>query len=221
MISVRDRERAHKFGHAAILTEQREPGETGVVWVPGPGSENPILIHAEASAARRAGRFSEAEALYLEAIRISERLFDTHHPHLATVAYGLVELYAKQGRIDEARRLSEDVACRIDGSRAVLANCRTLSRLSDLLRWADRVEDGAELYRQALAHRREAYGDCHPKVVECVAGFAEFHKRAGDVRRARALLREAVAMLNDVDETASQAATHAVREARDFIAYAA
>lgn len=221
MISVRDRERAHKFGHAAILTDQREPGEAGLVWVPGPGSENPILIHAEASAAKRAGRYCEAEALYLEAIRISERLFDPYHPHLATVAYGLVSLYAKQDRIDEARRLGEEIAGRIDASRAVLANCRTLSCLSDLFRWAERVEDGTELYERALAHRREAYGECHPKVVECLAGFAEFQKRAGNVKRARSLLHEAVVMLNDIDGTSSHAATHAVREARDFIAYAA
>lgn len=221
VISVRDRERAYRFGQIAIVKGERDAGETEFAWVPGLGSDNPILLHAEASAAMRAGRLSEAESLYLEAIRISERLFDAHHPHLATVAYSLVELYARQGRIEEARALARDIAGRTDKSRAVVANCRTLSRLADLFLWSDHGKDGVELYRKALLHRREVYGGRHPKVIECLAGFAEFQKRAGNCSEARALLREAVGMLNDVDQAANQAAIHAVREARDYIAHAA
>lgn len=221
MISVRNRERAYRFGQIAIVKSERDAGETEFAWVPGLGAENPILLHAEATAAMRSGRYSEAESLFLEAIRISERLFDAHHPHLATVAFGLVELYARQGKIEEGRDLAKDIAGRTDKSRAAVANCRTLSRLADLLLWSGQAKDGVELYRKALSHRREVYGSRHPKVIECLAGFAEFQKRAGNCRQARALLREAVGMLNDVDQLANQAAIHAVREARDFIAHAA
>lgn len=221
VITVRNRERAYRSGQVAIVKGAGEAGEAAFAWVPGLGSDNPILLHAEAAAAMRAGQFAEAEALYLEAIRISERLFDSQHPHLATVAYGLVELYARTGRTEEARDLATEITGRTDKSRAVVANCRTLSRLADLFLLSGRADDGIELYRKALSHRRDLYGDRHPKIIECLAGFAEFQKRAGNGDQARALLREAIGMLNDVDQTVNQAAIHAVRDARDFIAYAA
>lgn len=221
MIPVRDRERACRFGHVAILNGGNESVETTFRWASALNSENPILIHAEASAAARAGRLSEAEALYREAIRICERLFDASHPHLAAVAHGLVQLYAKQGRNDEARSLCEEIARRTDRSRAVFANGRTLCLLADIYRWAGQVAEGRKLYCQALSHRREFYGSPHSKVVECLAGFAQFEQRAGHGKRAAALLQEAIAMLDNIDETASRTVSHAVREVRDLIAHAA
>lgn len=221
MKPVRDKERAYRFGQVAILSGAGEHDETAFHWASGLGSGNPILIHAEASAAVREGRLVEAEALYLEAIRVTERLFDASHPHLATIAFGLVQLYAKQGRQDEALRVSRGVAGRTDRTRAVVANCRTLARLAELCRLAGRADDGIALFRRALAHRRRVHGARHPKVAECLAAFAEFQQRAGNCQQARALLRKAVAMLDCGGEAASRTVSHAVREARDLIAHAA
>lgn len=185
------------------------------------GSENPILLHAEATAAARAGRLAEAEALYGQAIRISEHLFDARHPHLATIAHGLIRLYATQGRTDEARSLCEEIAARTDRSRAVYANSRTLSRLADIYRWAGEIENGRQMFRRALAHRRATYGKRHCKVAECLAAFAEYEQRAGNAEQARTLLRSAVTVLDSVDGTPSPTVSHAVREVRDLIARAA
>ena len=213
--------RAYKCAKVGILSEAGATPETEFGWAPALDTENPILIQARAGAAVRAGRLAEAEVLYREAMRSTARVFDARHPHIATVAHGLVLLYASQGREDDARRLSDEIVELTDRERAVAANGRTLGRLADLYRRAGRAGEGLELYREALAYRRRVYGDRHHKVIECMARFSKFQLRLGNGKQARSLLQEAIDMLDGLAEDANRNVTQVICQARDLIVDAA
>lgn len=165
-----------------------------------PDRNNPLKIHAAASAAVATGRFREAEGLYRQAIGIAESQMGAFHPHVAKMAISLVNLYENQGRYDEARQLSERVIGQIDPAEVAIANDRALSRLKELCRCAGQLEKAIELYREAMAYRRQVFGDAHGKVAACIAGLAETYRDLGNVGKARSLLLRATSMAEEAGD---------------------
>lgn len=62
-----------------------------------------------ASALETAGRYDEAEPLYLRSLAIREALLDAEHPSITLIRNNLGTLYIRSGRAEEAIPLYEDV----------------------------------------------------------------------------------------------------------------
>ena len=148
--------------------------KTSFLWASALDPENALYLHAAAGAACRIGQYREGEGLYRKAIALAERTIGAGQPRVALVAYSLVELYENQGRIDEARQLSERVVRELDREQAIHANIQSLERLAALCRKACRPEVGEALYRDALSWRRRVLGAGHAKVTDCEAGLERF-----------------------------------------------
>lgn len=184
-------------------------------------TSNPLKIHAAAGAASEAGRFREAEGLYRQAISVAESQMGASHPHVAKMAISLVDMYENQGRYDEARQLCERVIGRIDPAEVAVANDRTLSRLKDLCRRAGQLHKAAELYREAMAYRRQVFGNVHGKVAACIAGLAETYRDLGNVAKARSLLLRAISMAEEAEDDSIPALEQRLRELRQTVLVAA
>ena len=180
----------------------------------GTDPNNPVKIHAAAVAAGEAGRFREAEGLYRQAIRAAESSMGASHPHVAKMAISLVDLYDHQGRYDEARQLCERVIGRIDPADAAVANDRTLSRLKDLCGRAGQLHKATELYREAMAYRRQVFGSVHGKVAACIAGLAETYR---DVGKARSLVLRAISMAEEARDDSVPALQQRLDELRQTV----
>lgn len=183
----------------------------------GTDPNNPVKIHAAAVAAGEAGRFREAEGLYRQAIRAAESSMGSSHPHVAKMAISLVDLYDNQGRYDEARQLCERVIGRIDPADAAVANHRTLSRLKDLCGRAGQLHKATELYREAMAYRRQVFGSVHGKVAACIAGLAETYRDLGNVGKARSLVLRAISMAEEAQDDSVPALQQRLDELRQTV----
>lgn len=184
-------------------------------------TSSPLKIHAAAGAASEAGRFREAEGLYRQAISVAESQMGASHPHVAKMAISLVDMYENQGRYDEARQLCERVIGRIDPAEVAVANDRTLSRLKDLCRRAGQLHRATELYREAMAYRRQVFGNVHGKVAACIAGLAETYRDLGNVAKARSLLLRAISMAEEAEDDSIPALEQRLRELRQTVLVAA
>lgn len=182
---------------------------------------NPLKMHAAASAAVEAGRYRQAEGLYRQAISAAEFTMGTSHPHVAKTAISLVDLYENQGRYDEARQLCERVIGQIDPAEAAVANDQTLARLTDLCRRADQLYKAAELYREAMTYRRQVFGNVHGKVAACIAGMAETYRDLGNVAKARSLLLRAISMAEEAEGDSIPALEKRLHELRQTVLVAA
>lgn len=178
-------------GRKAMLKTFPESASTALRWVSSLNPENPVFVHAEAIVALRAGRHRDAENLLKRAMAATKRAFGASHPQVAAIVHDLHELYERQRRDADARKLCERVAAEMDLSVAVIANAKTLGLVAELFRRAGREGDIAELYQRAVAHRQDIYGDGHPKTAECLAELAGIYRREGKPAEARALLDRA------------------------------
>ena len=199
--------RAYEIGRRAIENGDFGTARSAFRWAVGLDPDNPVYTYAAASAAFRAGRDDEAETLFHRAMEDTVKALGPTHPHLATVAHGIVQLYEKQGRADDVRELCGEVVGNLDPKVAAMANSRILRRFAGLFRRAGCPRDAVLLYRNALAWRRTRYGNSHPQVAECLAGLAEVHHRMGSHDKAREILK--IAMNMDGRKTMSRARSNA------------
>lgn len=186
--------KAYELGRRAIESGDFGTARSAFRWAVGLDPDNPIFTYAAANAAFRARREDEAETLFRRAMEDTVKTLGPTHPHLATVAHGMVQLYEKQGRDEEVRRLCREVVGNLDPRVAATANGRVLRRFADLFQRAGRPREAVLLYRHALAYRRGRYGDSHPQVAECMGSLAEFYHRTGGYEKARRLLKTAMDM---------------------------
>lgn len=156
-------------------------------WAIGLDPSNPIHMHAAASAALRAGRQDEAETLFRRALTDTVATFGPSHPHMVTVASGLVEICETQGRTDEARHLCREIVEGVNLKVAAMANSRTLKRFADLCLCAGVPRRAIALYMRAVRFRCRLYGKSHPMIAEYMAGLIELLHETGDPARAAAL----------------------------------
>ena len=182
-----------------------------------PDRNNPLKIHAAASAAVATGRFREAEGMYRQAIGIAESQMGASHPHVAKMAISLVNLYEDPGRYDEARQLSERVIGQIDPAQVAIANDQMLNRLRELCRCAGQLDKAITLYREAMTYRRKVFGDAHCKVAACIAGLAETYRDLGNVGKARSLLLRAASMAEEAGGDSSSMLAPRLRELRQSV----
>jgi tetratricopeptide (TPR) repeat protein len=69
-----------------------------------------------------------------------------------------------------------------------------LNNLAGLYRDQNRIEESAELYKQALEIRTRVLGPTHPMTAKTLLGMAELASKKGDLNEAQRLLETAIAI---------------------------
>ncbi len=160
--------KAYATGLDAMKRRDFDLARTAFRWARRADPGNPVYIHAEAVLAQRSGNRHEAEKLYRRVIDVAERAFGAADPRTALVTGGLVFLYEKTGRGDEATAIARRVVDELDRGAVARAGIQTLARIAELCESAGRPGEAIDIYRLALAERRDIFGDRHPKVRECL-----------------------------------------------------
>lgn len=166
--------KAYRAGQEALRSRDFRLAKTSFLWACRLDPDNPLYLHTAAGVTCQLGRYREAEGLYRKAIAVAERTIGAGQPSVALFAYSLVKLYEDQGRVDEARQLSERVVRQLDREQTIHSNSQSLQRLAALCRKAGRPEAGEAVYRGALSWRRRVFGPDHAKVADCEAGLQTF-----------------------------------------------
>ena len=123
---------------------------------------------------RSQGRYTEAEALFKQALAIAEKTGGLTHPDVSIALIGLAQLYSAQGRYGEAQALyeralasREQVLGRYHPSASVI-----LIALADLYRTQNRYAEAEALYRRALTIHELAVGPDQPSSDGALNGLA-------------------------------------------------
>jgi tetratricopeptide (TPR) repeat protein len=140
------------------------------------------------------GRYSEAEALYLQALKIDQRLFGSDHPTLATDFNNLAGLYESQGRYSEAEALylqALKIDQRLFGSdHTSLAT--DFNNLAGLYESQGRYSEAEALYLQALKIDQRLFGSDHPSLATDFNNLAGLYESQGRYSEAEALYLQAL-----------------------------
>jgi tetratricopeptide (TPR) repeat protein len=157
---------------------------------------NPVHLHGAAVAARRLGDIGVAETLYRAAIEAAEQLPGTSGSDPTMIAMRLADLYRSQGRYKAAEELCFQVLGSERAGQSRLARSRLHVCLADLYRREGRFAAAEQAYLAAIAHRREIFGDRHPKTVQILPRLADVWRQLGRHGEADALSRQANAVFN-------------------------
>lgn len=191
---------AYRSGRRAMEKGRYSAARSAFRWAVGLDPTNPIYAHAAAMAADKAGQEEEAEELYRRALADTVASLGASHPHLVTVAHGLARLCERQGRIDEARKLCQEIVANADPKMAEMANSRVLRRFAGLCRRAGAPNIALTLYRRAISFRCRLYGNSHPMILEYLAGLAELYEMMGSEVEAKAVRKRAARLAKGRDE---------------------
>jgi len=140
------------------------------------------------------GRYSEAEALYLQALKIDQRLFGGDHTSLATDFNNLARLYESQGRYSEAEALylqALEIGQRLfGGDHPSLAT--DFNNLAQLYEAQGRYSEAEPLFLQAVEIDRRSLPEDHPILATHLNNLATLYKSQGRYSEAEPLYLQAV-----------------------------
>jgi len=83
------------------------------------------------------------------------------------------------------------------------------------------LRKAAEIYRAAMAHRRQIFGKVHGKVAACIVGLAETYRDLGEGARARSLLLRAISIAEESGDDSVPALEPKLEELRQTMLMAA
>lgn len=161
--------RAYAAGQDAMARRDFDLARTAFRWARRADPGNPAYIHAEARLAERTGNFHEAERLYRRVIDLALRTFGEGDPRTAMAQAGLVRLYERAGRREDARSLAARIIDGLDRPAAARSSINALSRIAGICVSAGRPDDAMLIHWRANSYRRTAFGQGHAKVTECLA----------------------------------------------------
>lgn len=134
---------------------------------------------------RDQGRYSEAEPLYRQVVKLWEEVLGPDHPSLGASCYKLAEFYFVQGRADEALPFYErslSIREKKLGKRN-LDVADTAEHLARAHLCQGRYQDAIELYEKALEIRQGILGSKHPAVAYthlCIAAAYLCQGKSGE-----------------------------------------
>jgi tetratricopeptide (TPR) repeat protein/transcriptional regulator with XRE-family HTH domain len=136
--------------------------------------EAALLLHQTAYYLRERGGYTEAEALYRQALTIREESVGSGHLDTAQSAYNLARLYVDQGRYVDAEQLylrSLATRERVHGpEHPAIAQC--LNSLALLYWFWGHYEQSEALYLRALPMYQQLLGPEHPDTAHCMNNLA-------------------------------------------------
>ncbi len=160
--------------------------------------ENSLYFGSAALTASRMGNFTESERLYKRSIEQAKNTFGPDDPQVATVTFGLVDLYRNQERYQDAEALCHDMLVGLVGTPFGSMRARVLSRLGNLHWWQGRLDDAEAHYLSAIAECEAAYGAEHPKLAGQLRPLAELYRMKGQQAEAEAITRRVRAIMSTV-----------------------
>jgi tetratricopeptide (TPR) repeat protein len=140
------------------------------------------------------GRYSEAEPLFLQALKIDRRSLPEDHPDLATHLNNLARLYKFQGRYSEAEPLYLQ-AVEIDrrslpGDLPSLAI--NLNNLATLYQYQGRYSEAEFLYLQVLERNSRFLPENHLSLATILNNLAELYRSQGRYSEGETLYLQAL-----------------------------
>lgn len=139
-------------------------------------------------------RFREAEAEFLKALRLAERIYPNGHPNTASTLNNLALLYVDLGRYVEAEPLYRRSLAIYEKARGpdhpdvALA----LTNLAVLYENQARFAEAEPLLRRGLKIREKAYGPDHTEVAFSLKDLASLLQSQGKPAEAEPLLRRSL-----------------------------
>jgi len=140
------------------------------------------------------GQYTEAEPLYLRALRIWEQVLGPEHPQVATVVNNLAILRAMQGKYIEAEPLCQRA---LHIWEQVLGPehpdmAYPLVNLAILYTQQRRYAEAEPLYQRALHIKEQALGPEHPDVALLLNNLANLYREQGMYAEAEPLYQRAL-----------------------------
>ena len=142
--------KAYDAGHEAMSNGDHDMALDAFRWARSADQGNPAYIHAEAVLAQQTGNLYEAEKLYLRVIDIAERALGGRHSYTATVTYGLIGLYVKMGRHEQARNFCNRIIDNLDCDTVARSNIRRQRRIIEICRRAECLGDTMHTYERSM-----------------------------------------------------------------------
>jgi Tfp pilus assembly protein PilF len=143
---------------------------------------------------RSQNKFSEAEALYQQALDITKKALGVDHPSVAAILYTLADLYRRQAKYSEAEaRYQQALAITVKAQGSEHLNTAAiLYALADLYRVQVRFSDAELFYKRALAITERALGVNHPDTATILNNLATVYKAQGEYSEAEVLYKRAL-----------------------------
>jgi tetratricopeptide (TPR) repeat protein/transcriptional regulator with XRE-family HTH domain len=155
------------------------------------------LLYETACYLSERARYSEAEPLFLQALRVKEHSAEEENPQMVEVLTGLANLYADQGRYEKAEPLYQ---------RALLLGeqsggpddphlARPLNGLAVLYWEQGRYDEAESRYQRALQILEKALGPDHPDLARPLNNLANLYHSWARYEEAEELFQRAIQIL--------------------------
>ncbi|MEM1452599.1 MAG: serine/threonine-protein kinase [Planctomycetota bacterium] len=164
---------------------------------------DPVRLRATSDLAiayDEAGRFDDAEPLYVEGLALRRRMLGPNDRQTLAETVNLGSLYAGQGRVDDAERLMADGLERLratfgseDGDTIV-----AMQHLGNLYVSLGRTDEALALIEEAYEANLSLRGEEHPYTIAAMGALANALVQAGDRDGAEQLRRDGLALATDV-----------------------
>jgi tetratricopeptide (TPR) repeat protein len=145
-------------------------------------------------------RYQEAEARYLQALKLKKRLLGDTHPEVASSMAELASLYDSQGEFQKAEYLYLQ-ALELSQRSPVEDNPDTIAYLNNLAffyKSQGRYAEAEALYLQALDLIQQLLGEEHPYVTTSLNNLAMLYRAQGRYEEAEALYEQAIAISTQI-----------------------
>ncbi|MEJ6502685.1 MAG: tetratricopeptide repeat protein [Rhodobacterales bacterium] len=164
---------ALEFGSKLITAAIAEFGENT--------QEHALALNEHALSVHAAGRFSEAEGLYRQALDIDRATIGETHPNYATRLNNLAAVVQSQGRHDEAEGLYRQA---LDIGRATIGETHPdyathLNNLAAVVQSQGKFAAAEPFYQQAIVILDATLGPDHPTTVTIKANYAAMQAKRG------------------------------------------
>jgi non-specific serine/threonine protein kinase/serine/threonine-protein kinase len=181
------------YGAAAPLLERAVAIDRNAL-----GSDDPqtlAAVHALANVFWFQGRWTDAEALYLDVVTRRHRLLGDEHPDTLRANYDLGSLYAVQRRWPEAETIDKIT---LDRQRRVLGidhtdTLGTMGNLASLYYAQRRFEESLALAEEVTRLRHARFGDDDPRTLNGMHNVATNYDQLGRYSEAEAMYRRTIA----------------------------
>jgi tetratricopeptide (TPR) repeat protein/DNA-binding XRE family transcriptional regulator len=150
------------------------------------------LLHETATYLYERARYTEAEPLYQQALRIRQQL-NPEHPDVANSLNGLANLYYEQGKYAEAEAFYQQalrIRQQLNPEHPDVAN--SLNGLANLYRLQGKYAEAESLFQQALRIREQQLGFEHPDMAQSLNGLALLYREQGKYAEAESLYQQAL-----------------------------
>lgn len=157
-------------------------------------SKNPLYLCGAALAKLRIGQYGKSETLYHKAVAATKKSFGNDHPHVASVTFGLIDLYWNQGRYLEVEALSQGLLDSLKTGPFTSARARITHRLAEIYRQQGLFDKAESIYLYALRECEAVFGSNHPKLATILPHLADLYRIMGRKTAAANVMQRSISL---------------------------